>query len=484
MASSLPDELAFTTGVRPNETLAALLIPVVRTAEALGFFETLATGLNHPSKQVVYTHQQKLQSLVASLIIGCRHLNEIQTKLVPDTVAAGLFGMARFPDQSQLSAFLRTMGPAQVRHLAQAHAQLLAAYSRIADRTRWLALADGTRLLPVDLDQTPLVTRSQRATGAGRGYLGRKRGHWGYQKSLVLLGGAVQEVLWLRLDPANVHGQEAVPDALAALAALLQAHTLLPDAVLLRGDSQYGAIPTVRHYQAAGHHYLVKGYSPEMAARLAATVPAETIWTQATPDSSGRQVWYTDLGGQALRGSTEPASQAPLQTRVVLVVRVGRRERRKHGRGAPGTVSEPVVQYEHYLTDLPADRLPAAAVVTQYAARATEESFLQSEQTAFGAQYLRTYQHEGEAAFLWLLASTVNLLRWVQQRAFAGTPLETAGLTKLVTQALRIPGTIITTATGWMVRLPATARIVRAFVTAWANPYVQLSLPFAAGDSP
>ena len=60
-----------------------------------------------------------------------------------------------------------------------------------------------------------------------------------------------------------------------------------------------------------------------------------------------------------------------------------------------------------------------------------------------------------------VLASTVNLLRWVQHTIFHGTVLERLGLARLVTQAMRLPATIVRTADTYRVLFPDTARLVR-----------------------
>jgi hypothetical protein len=105
-------------------------------------------------KVVTDSQQQQLETLVAGLVQGTRHIAERQTRVVPATVAAGLFGRARFPDQSQINAFVRAMGPAQVAHLERAHQGLLRAHSLAGERARGWALPSGARRLPVDLDQT------------------------------------------------------------------------------------------------------------------------------------------------------------------------------------------------------------------------------------------------------------------------------------------------------------------------------------------
>jgi hypothetical protein len=57
-------------------------------------------------KRVVYTPVQKVQTLMASIMIGCKYNKDVNFRLVPDEVAASALGMARFPDQSQLNLLL------------------------------------------------------------------------------------------------------------------------------------------------------------------------------------------------------------------------------------------------------------------------------------------------------------------------------------------------------------------------------------------
>jgi|YelNatPaOPRAMG01_1025707.scaffolds.fasta_scaffold80331_1 hypothetical protein len=476
MAAEFP-ELGFELGKRPNETMSALLLPVVRKAQEIGFFDTLVEGLGLRMKVYHYSHRNKAETIVAGIVVGCRHTSDIQTKLVPDTVAAALFGMARFPDQSEVNNFLRAFGPEQVAHLACAHQQLLLAHSRAGDRKNWLTLPDGQRVLPVDLDQTALTTRGTKAEGAARGHFGRKRSQFGYKKSLALLGARVKEVLWLSLEAGNVHGQEAVPAVLEQIAALAKSRHIEPHEILMRGDAQYGSTGTVRQAQAKGHHYLFKGYTPKTARYLAEHLPEAALWSYRGLDSYGSHTWVVDAGVQELSGHDDPPEMPRVRTRVVLLVRVAFRTRKKHGRGSPARVAEKNISFEHYLTDLSAEALPAEAVIDLYNDRETEESFFRSEQDAFGAQYLRTKHFEGEAAFLWLLASSINLLRWVQHTTFAGTPLEEAGLAKLVGQAMPIPATVIQEAQKWIVLVPETARLVRQVVSAWLQKALQLPLP-------
>jgi hypothetical protein len=473
-----------------------LLVMLVQRADEVRFFETLSDGLKLSKlklKEVSYTHRNKLATIVAGIAVGCRHISEMQVKLVPDTTAAELFGMARFPDQSQINTFLRRCGEDQVVHLAHAHQELLEKQSLCGDRDRWLELADGRRVLPVDLDQTPIVTRSTKAKGATSGYFGRKRGHRGYKKSLALLGGRVREVLCLRLEPGNTHAQEAVPTVLQALGGLAKAKGISAGEIMVRADSQYGSVKVVRQYQAAEVHYLLKGYTPNASKRLVENLPDTALFYDHGLDSNGSRVWVADAGEQELYAEEDRGETPPLRTRVVVQVRVAWRLRKKHGRGAPNEVPAKTITYEHYLTDLPPEALPVESgaegsrgltIVDVYNARETEESFFRSEQDALGVHYLRTYNDKGEATFLWLSASTVNLLRWTQVSQLAGTQLQEVGLTKLVTQVMQIPATITRTAKAWIVTLPEILRLARHLVNVWLQRELQLPLPgFALNTS-
>ncbi len=486
MSVVIPPVCQLGIGERSSETMHGLLVLVAQEARETRFFETLTDGLKVKMKVVVYTHQQKIETIVAGLAVGCRHIAGMQTSLVPDTLAAEIFGMARFADQSQINAFLRRFGPAQVIHLEQAHQALLEKYSLAADRTHWPMLADGRRYLPVDLDQTPIVTRSMRAKGTARGYFGRKRGSVGYKKSVAFLGGGVKEVLWQRLEPGDTHAQEAVPTILERLAALAKARGIARGEILGRGDSQYGTVKVARQWSGLGMHYLFKGYTPNASKRLADSLPATALWHFRGIDSNGSRVWVAEAGEQELQAQDDPPGLEPLKTRVVVQVRVAFRLRKKHGRGAPNQVPEKTITYEHYLTDLSAKALPVeptepTTIVEVYNARQTQERFFRSEQDALGADNLRTYTQEGEAGFLWLLASTVNLLRWTQRRLLARTELEEAGLTKLVVQAMQIPATItrtlVRTTRTWVITLPETARLARHLVSVWMERELQLPLP-------
>jgi hypothetical protein len=99
---------------------------------------------------------------------------------------------------------------------------------------------------------------------------------------------------------------------------------------------------------------------------------------------------------------------------------------------------------------------------------------------------LRTRHHAGEEAFLWIMASTINLLRWVQHTTFAQTPIADLGLHQLVTKVICIPATLVRLAHAWLVRLPELAWVTRQLAHARLTTFaLQYPLPLLyAGHSP
>src|SRR5579859_8058039 len=105
MGETLPDAVRIASDERLGTTQSGLLVSVVGKAREIRFFETLTEGLALKHKSVIYSQQNRIETIAASVAVGCRHTSEIQTRFVPDRVAADLFGMEHFPDQSQINGF-------------------------------------------------------------------------------------------------------------------------------------------------------------------------------------------------------------------------------------------------------------------------------------------------------------------------------------------------------------------------------------------
>jgi len=229
---------------------------------------------------------------------------------------------------------------------------------------------------------------------------------------VAVLGAGVREALWVRLELDESRGHLTLPTVIDKAAAITAVHDIAPGEILVRGDERYVVLQALRQLQAAGHHYVIGGASRTAGRRLAETLPSNAVWIYRGVDGSGAHCWCVDAGMRAWRGQNDPTDLPPLRSRAVVLVRVQRQVRSKRGRGAPGRITELVLNYDYYVTDLSADVLSAASVLDVHAGRETEETFFRAGEDDIGARYLRTRHEPGEAAFLWLLASTFNLLRW------------------------------------------------------------------------
>ena len=119
------------------------------------------------------------------------------------------------------------------------------------------------------------------------------------------------------------------------------------------------------------------------------------------------------------------------------------------------------------MTDLTKEQLPVAQLLPVYDDRATIERYFYDEQYSLGAQQVRTKHFQGEALFQLLVATTNNILRWMQHRVFRKTELERLGLGRLIRQAMQIPARIFHLGCKWIVQLPAQHHLVSLLARSW-----------------
>lgn len=418
-------------------------------------------------KKVKYSPFDKLKTLWASVVTGCQHTVEINDRLgAHEKALARAVGLERFPDQSQINRLLHATGAAQVEQCREAHLELLAEHSRARARCRWLRLASSEQMLVADIDQRALVVQGNQFELAKRGYFGRKRGRRGYQLSLLFLGGKIGEVVDEYLDPGDTQIGSRVPDLLRGLKWLCQRLKIRPDQVVVRGDAQLGTPAIIGQVQAEGFHYLCKGLSPQRAEKL--LKQATDIFWCVKPGAEGEARWMSDLGEIEHLDKSADGWGKSLWTRTLVTTRVSQPPKPKPGAHRRRVRElKPVIKHDYYLTDLSPEQLPVNDVLIVYDDRATIERYFYDEQYALGAQQVRTGHFEGEALFQLMVATTNNLLRWMQHRVFRQTELERIGLKRLVHQAMQIPARIIRRGQQLIVELPQRHHLVRLLEQNW-----------------
>jgi hypothetical protein len=453
-------------------TAHGLLIAVVERVKADGFFTSLKRFVTLKMKKRTYTVADKFATLWASIIVGCSHTVEINTKLgAHERAAAALFGLERFPDQSGINDLLRACTQQTVDEMRKIHHWWMAHFSRARSRRTWRRLVSGRRMLLADIDQRALTVSGKQYKLATKGHFGRKRGRRGYQMSVCFLGGEIGEVLDEFFDPGNTAAGARVEDLLKTLAWFADRHKIARRDVVVRGDAQYGTPGVIALVQGYGFSYIFKGRCSRRAKVLSRAIGPEAVFALAQENCQGERHWLTDLGEREHTGQPVEGPKPKIRTRTLVGVwvhwvstrtkgsRPGAKMRAKQGgEAAPRQLK---ASWEYYLTNLSDRDLPVAEVVGFYHERATIERYFNDEQNALGARHVRTHHAEGAAVFQWMVAMANNQLRRVQETTFKQTPLAKLGLKRLIHTAMQVPAFVRRQGSKLIVSLPERHQIVQ-----------------------
>jgi hypothetical protein len=454
-----------------DQTAHGMLVLAYAQARQDGFFAGLKRYVSLPIKTVTYSVHEKLATLWASIVVGCQHTVEINTKLGADERAlAALFGFERFPDQSGINRLLHACTQQTVNEMRELNLFLLGRNSRARRRRLHTKLARG-QVLFIDVDQRGIAVSGKQYELAEPGYFTRKHSHRGYQLSVAFLGGPLGEVLDEYLDPGSTPALTRIDALLASIERVRAEWKIAPDKIVIRGDAQYGTVAIVAKIAAYGYGYLVKGISPHRARRLARDHD-ETTFVPASPRAEGDPRWVADLGVCEFVGDG-PVPKPVVRARTLLVTwyeTVRARATRPNPRGRAKQAKRPpqTRQVLAYLwTNLPAEVLPVAMALDCYDDRATIERYFRDEQEALGARSVRTHKAAGAAVFQWMVAITNNLLRWMRARCFAATPLKDYGAKRLAERVFQIPAQLVRSGQRVRVIFPQRHALVATIVDAF-----------------
>src|SRR3954470_8107972 len=322
MSHSTPSVCFQATDSFDDLTAHGLLVAAHLHARNLGFFSSIDRFLSLSMKTVDYSWQHKLQTLWASVVVGCHHPVQINDRLgAHERAAAALFALDRFPDQSNVNRLLHAFSPDHLVQWRALHLALLARHSRAKRRRLWARLANQQPVLFVDLDQRALVVSSNQFELCAKGHFGRKRGRFGYQLSLAFLGGHIGEVLDESLDPGNTPASSRLDALLDAVLAFCHRTGIKPSSVVFRADALYGTVDIVHKIQARGFHFLLKGISRQRAAKLLDRVPDPTVFTHVENGSDREPAWMCDLGEREHRHGRKACAEHAVRCRTLLLVR-------------------------------------------------------------------------------------------------------------------------------------------------------------------
>lgn len=458
-----------------DHTAHALLVCASNKARSIGLFSKAEKALNLKMKKVRYSWPQKLETLWASIVVGCNHTFDINIRLGShERAAAAMVGLKRFPDQSQINRLLWAFQPDHVNQWRRLHLDLLCRHTRANAHKRWLRLSNRQTILPVDIDQRAVVVRGKQFELATKGYFGHKRARRGYQLSLAFIGGQIGEVLDEYFDSGNTQIAQRMDELLSSAEEFCRRTRIPADCILIRGDAQLGTAANIAKIKAKGFHYLLKGLSSQRAKKLLNQVKQEAIFWSVSNGPQQDRAWMCDMGEVEHREGRARWTGIRVKARTLLVVRylrMGKSKRpepkeRKRLEGE-GKLIDKEVKVDYILTDLDEKQLPVERVLETYNDRPTIERYFYDEQYSLGARQVRTRHFAGEAMFQFIVATTNNVLRWMKHSTFKGTILEQMGVGRLIHQGMQIPARVRKYADKWIIEMPAQHTLVKQLLKSW-----------------
>jgi hypothetical protein len=455
-----------------------LLATAYQFAQRKGFFEHW-DELPVKMKSVVYSPADKLKTLWASIIVGCEHTVDINSELgAHEHALAAIFGLNRFPDQSQVNRVLSRVTEQTVSRYRDLHFELLCRHTQCRRRKLWTRFGNWKRYLVADLDQRALTVSGKQFELARKGHFGRHRGHAGYQLSALFLGGEIGEVVEEYFDPGNTQAKERVADLLARLARFCQRVGIEPQAVMLRGDAQFGTPANIAQVESYGFKYLFRGLCTQKANKLAGEV--EDYFLRLKPGAEDQARWMADLGERIHLDQSQEArgkKQIRCRTLVLSSVRKAPATNPNH-HGKKRLTKEETrekVSYGYFLTNLTPEELPLERVLEIYDDRVTIERYFCDEQNALGAANVRTGRYHGEALFQFMVATTNNLLRWFRAEILKGTAFENYGLKRIIKNLMGIPAILKRVGSKWVMKISHLHAEGRKLLTLWQPAQIPYS---------
>ena len=421
--------ITFTTGDFKEEKTSAWLAGFIKFARTIGALDLLEQ-VKVKMKEVNYTVHQKMITLLLSIIMGCKYTSDVNHKLVPDTVAANMFDMKRFPDQSQVNELIRRIDEKGIEQLASVHHQMFMQNAQCLSVPGFVV---------VDIDQSGLIASGKTYEAAQKGYFSKKKNQKGYQLSAAFCGES-SETISLYLDPGNTHCSarfdDLVKDTLVKLSDVAKEHRLI-----LRIDSGYGSDDNINKIRDKVL-FVAKAYSTVRAANIAKTIKKED-WKE-------------------VNGCVDVFELPIMKGLRHIVVRT--------------LTSKGSFEYTMLVSNIPSRRMSAIEMFHFYNKRQTIEAFFKTCKNVYHIKNLRTRKFNGIYAFLWFVFISHNLLSWFKSIVLSGTELEGVGTKTLIEKLGFITAEVKQTAQTIIVTLPGINALARKFVDCMQPKYEQISL--------
>lgn len=379
--------------------------------QELRFFE-LFSLLDPPEKEVLYTTTQKVQTIIASIAVGCSYNSDINHELLPYGTEANLLHMQHFPEQSQINRFLRHMDGQSLIQLD--HIFGLA--------THYYSLASMQDKVGLDIDSTGLIANGKTYKLNRKGYFAKRRGERGYQLSLCTASPS-GDILSSSFMPGNYSNVQDFVDLIYSAAEVLGSFEKIG---LVRGDAAYGTATNLDFLLDHNLDFVIKGRNYTSFKGVEAYIPI-TDWEYVNSTT-----FVYSLGERKIPGSKDGNS-----AQIVIIKHIDRNN---------------TASYSHLYTNL---SMTAADIFELYNKRQCIESIIRTEKSYLKIKNLRTRDYCGISAFLQLAFMTHNLLNLFIKAVIEPMGITDIGIRNLVRKLMHVPVKVTKNLSGLKLLFPA-----------------------------
>src|SRR5215211_4564839 len=271
------------TIISEHSSPCASLAAIGAQLQSLDLFGPIRQTVQIAQKTVKYTPADKLYDAFITILAGAHGMVEVNSRLRADLALQRAFGRSGCAEQSVVQETLDHATAENVTQMAQALTTIVRQHSQGYQHD----YAHAWQVLDVDMSGLPCGPKAAFAT---KGYFAKQRNRRGRQLGRVVAS-RYDAIVVDRLFDGKTQLSAALQPLVLAAERTLELDEAKRARTILRVDAGGGSLDDVNWALQRGYQVHCKDYSPQRAARLAASV---TAWVD-DPRTPGRQVGWVTL---------------------------------------------------------------------------------------------------------------------------------------------------------------------------------------------
>lgn len=387
----------------------------------------LFNNVNVKMKQVNYSIKQKLLTIIASIIIGCEYTKDINNELSSEKTVAGLMGMKRFPDQSQINILIRRFDSNNIKELKDIHIEIL------KQNSLSYSLEES---VVIDVDQSGLIANGKTYELSKKGYFPKKKNQKGYKMS-ASYNGNTKEALSIYLEEGNSDEFNNMENILSDIKKIYSENETKN--IIVRLDAGYGSKKGIDLLKKYKLKYITKMYSNNQVKRLKETVNDED-WLEISELVSVYEL------------------ERNTNSRYILVK----------------ILTKKGYQYSCLITNI--ENKTAEEIFYFYNERQTIEAFFKTCKNTYSIKNLRTRKYHGIYSFLILVFITHNILINTKKIYFEGTKIESMGMKSIYSEFGYLMADVVKKDDNIEILIPKLNKLTEIIIDKLCNKNEQISI--------